>query len=370
MIVYTKFDNKPYLFDSHKEIITCRKTSEIKKTFEKMDSFLNQGYYLAGFISYEAGYSFEEKLDQEINYSFPLIYMGCYEKPFQANDFLKKAKNPFSISNIHPSISFEDYHNDIHSIRSFISTGDVYQITYCHKMKFAFKGDALSLFRQLLVEQPVPYPAYIETEKFKILSLSPEMFVHKKGRIVNTKPMKGTWPRGNNFISDLAAGYRLKYDKKNRAENVMIADLLRNDLGRIADKVWVKRLFEVAPYTTLYQMTSSVSANVDQNISLYELFKAIFPSGSVTGAPKIRAMEIIRQLEGEERRIYTGAIGFIAPDRTLYFNVPIRTLLLDGDQGEMGVGGGIIWDSTSEGEWAESMLKAKFLTRLSKNSPA
>jgi para-aminobenzoate synthetase / 4-amino-4-deoxychorismate lyase len=329
-----------------------------------MESCLDKGYYLAGFLSYEAGYSFEKKLLQNKNYTFPLLYMGCYQSPVSAKDFLKNTGDVFHISQLRRSISYEDYREDIRRIRHFISIGDVYQITYCLKMKFSFTGSETALFSRLLHNQPVPYPAYIEADRFKILSLSPEMFIKQQNNTITAKPMKGTWPRGKNAISDLAARFRLKYDQKNRAENVMITDLMRNDLGRIGENIRVPRLFEVSAYTTLYQMTSTVLADSDKHIPFYELFKALFPSGSVTGAPKIRAMEVIRGIEKEERKIYTGAIGFIAPDRTFCFNVPIRTLLLEQGEGEMGIGGGIVWDSTPEGEWAEGILKGKFLTYI------
>jgi len=178
--------------------------------------------------------------------------------------------------------------------------------------------------------------------------------------------MKGTWPRGNGFFADLISPWRLKFDAKNRAENVMIADLLRNDLGRVGQMVKAPSLFEVARYKTLCQMTSTVKARMDKQIPLYQLLGAVFPSGSVTGAPKIRAMEIIRSLERQERKIYTGAIGYITPQRDMFFNIPIRTLLIEGERGEMGIGGGIVWDSTPEGEWNEGLLKAKFFSDLSK----
>jgi para-aminobenzoate synthetase/4-amino-4-deoxychorismate lyase len=158
---------------------------------------------------------------------------------------------------------------------------------------------------------------------------------------------------------------RLWRDEKNRAENLMICDLLRNDLGRIGDLVRVPKLFTVAQYKTLFQMTSTVTAQIPGDMLMYDIFSAIFPSGSVTGCPKIRAMGIIRELEREDRKIYTGAIGYIAPDRNLYFNIPIRTVLVQDEKAEMGVGGGIVWDSTAQGEWDEGHLKASFLTSLS-----
>lgn len=366
MRILIGFEKKRLVFSHPKEIISCHKPELLPEAFGIIESFLREGYYVAGFFSYEAGYGFEEKLRDKSEYDFPLLFLGCYDAPSDGRDLLYGAKKDFKLRNMAPTISFPDYSKDIQSIRDYISEGDVYQITYCLKMKFSFEGDALSLYKRLLLEQPVPYPAYIEAEGFKILSLSPEMFMKKRGSFISTKPMKGTWPRGEALFSDLFGSLRLKYDRKNRAENIMIADLLRNDLGRVGSNIKAPKLFEVRRYTTLYQMTSTVTGKVDEKIPVSNLFKALFPSGSVTGAPKIRAMQIIRKLENEERKIYTGAIGYIAPNRDLFFNIPIRTLLLEGNKGEMGIGGGIVWDSTPEGEWDEGMLKAKFLTE--KNS--
>ncbi len=319
---------------------------------------------MAGFLSYEAGYCFEETLCINKNYDFPLVYMGVYEAPIRRNIEAKTYSTRNTLKDLRLNISQNSYFNNINTIRDYIAKGDVYQITYCIKFLFKFNGDPLTLYNRLLREQPVPYPAYLETGSFQILSLSPEMFIKKRGEYAATKPMKGTWPRGANLFSDFARRARFQYDKKNRAENVMIADLLRNDLGRIGLNIRAPRLFEVAGYKKLYQMTSTVTGKLDKNISLYKLFSALFPSGSVTGAPKIRAMEIIRELELEERRIYTGAIGYIAPNKDLFFNIPIRTLLINGENAQMGVGGGIVWDSTALGEWSEGLLKAKFLTDL------
>ena len=372
MFVYTAFENKPQLFANPEKIITCRNFTEVNKSFELAESMLGKGYCLAGFISYEAGYSFEETLTKcRGKTDFPLLMFGCYKLPVNGKGLLNNATAKFRVADINTSIPFEDYGRDIDEIRAYIAAGEVYQITYCLKLKFNFAGSGLSLFARLLREQPVPYPAYIKTGEFEILSLSPEMFLKKCGARIITKPMKGTWPRGNGPLSDIASRFRLKYDAKNRAENVMICDLLRNDLGRIGKDIRVERLCEVSGYRTLYQMTSTVLARIDAGKPLADIFRSLFPSGSVTGAPKIASMRIIRGLEREERKIYTGAIGYITPQRNMFFNVPIRTILLENSRGEsargeMGVGGGIIWDSTAQGEWDEGMLKSKFLTSLEK----
>jgi len=362
MNLLIEFEKKPLLFSKPEEVIACYEPSALKEAIDRIEEFIAKKFYVAGFFSYEAGYCLEEKLCQAGRYDFPLLCMGAYKMPQSGKIDLDTPKSDSSVKDINLSITKEAYSRHIERIRDYIRLGDVYQITYCLKMHFSFAGSAFGLYRRLFRSQPVPYPAYLETDDFKILSLSPEMFMKKKNDFISTKPMKGTWPRNIPFM-DLG-GLRLKYDRKNRAENVMIADLLRNDLGRIGSHVRAPVLFEVRRYNTLYQMTSTATARIDRDISIYRLFKALFPSGSVTGAPKIRAMEIIRELEGQERRIYTGAIGYITPDKDLFFNIPIRTLLLRQGKGEMGIGGGIVWDSTPEGEWEEGLLKARFLTEI------
>jgi len=329
-----------------------------------MERALSDGYHLAGFLSYEAGYCFEKRLARRAFYDFPLLYFGAYKGV--SNDRAELPGLPLAQlpENIRLNTSRDEYSLNINTIRDYIAKGDVYQITYCIKLLFEYRGCAFSLYRRLLKEQPVPYPAYIETDKFHILSLSPELFIKKESTHMVTKPMKGTWPRGQGAFSDFLSPFRLKYDSKNRAENVMIADLLRNDLGRLGLNIKAPTLFEVARYKTLCQMTSTVTAKVDKDISVDKLFSSLFPSGSVSGAPKIRAMEIIDQIEKEERKIYTGAIGYITPGKDMFFNIPIRTLLIQGVQGQMGIGGGIVWDSTPSGEWNEGLLKARFLTDL------
>jgi para-aminobenzoate synthetase/4-amino-4-deoxychorismate lyase len=320
--------------------------------------------YVAGFFSYELGYAFEETFSSYALNGFPLIYAGCYKKRQPFKPPLPVNSHHHEIKNVRFNISKEKYFEHIDRIRSFLQSGDVYQITYCLKILFDFNGSTFDLYKKLFNVQPVPYAAFIETEQYSMASLSPELFLHKKGNYIISKPMKGTWPRGENLYVDKLARRQFYNDEKNRAENVMITDLLRNDLGRIGKNIRVPRLFEITPYKKLFQMTSTVAANIEPDVSLYNLLKSLFPSGSVTGAPKIRAMEIIHELEREPRNIYTGAIGYIKPNKDLFMNIPIRTALINrfNGQGEMGIGGGIVWDSTAEGEWDEGILKARFFT--------
>ncbi len=364
MDVFLNFEHNPLQFSRPASLISCYESAYLVKAFAEIEKALENGFYVAGFLSYEAGYCFEERLEKKNRYDFPLLMMGVYQQPVSRRPSLGKSGG-FKVDDFRLNVTRETYGSHIDIIRGHIERGDVYQITYCVKFHFNFSGDHLALYGELLRRQPVPYPAYIKADKFTIISLSPERFIKKKSDYMLTEPMKGTWPRGSNLVSDLAGRFCFWKDVKNRAENLMICDLLRNDAGRIGKSIRVPKLFTVAQYKTLYQMTSTVTAQVSSRIGIYKLFSALFPSGSVTGAPKIRAMEIIHGLEIEERKIYTGAIGYISPDRDLYFNIPIRTILVSGESAEMGVGGGIVWDSTAQGEWEEGLLKARFLTGLS-----
>jgi len=363
------FENTRRVFRNPRELIETRKLSELPACFARMEEASAKGLHLAGYLSYEAGYGFEPCLRHKDEFAFPLLCFGVFSRCQVTRQTVQSRRLPITADLNH---SWPEYHANINKIREYIAAGDTYQITYCVKNKFSYAGPPYELYQALLGFQPVPYPAYIGHHEYQLLSLSPELFFHKKGRGIVTKPMKGTLLRDGSWHNDLFGKQWLSHDPKNRAENIMITDLLRNDLGRIcrAGSVRTVKLYEVAKYRTVYQMTSTVQGELsDPAIPYYDLFKAIFPSGSVTGAPKIRAMEIIRELEPEERRIYTGAIGFISPEREMYFNVPIRTILLTRDsgpetiyRGEMGVGGGITHYSTPEGEYDECLVKSRFLT--------
>ena len=366
-ILFQFFSKRLYFCDPLK-IIVCHRTEDVLGALDEVDRARREGYFVAGFMAYESGYAFESCFSHFDSPDFPLLCFGVYRTPAALPRRPHKAD--YAIHGLSLNITQDDYARDIRTIKGYIAQGEVYQITYCLKFKFNLSGNALACYEALLADQPVPYPVYLETEDFTIMSLSPELFLKKQGSGILSKPMKGTWPRGSGLWDDLQERLSFKQDPKNRAENVMIADVLRNDLGRVATGIRAPRLFEVAGYRTLFQMTSSVTGQlaVDENFS--RVLKAVFPSGSVTGAPRIRAMEVIRTLEREPRYIYTGAIGYITPQGDWFFNIPIRTILARrGGLAEMGVGGGIVWDSTEEGEWAEGLLKARFLTdRVIKNS--
>jgi para-aminobenzoate synthetase/4-amino-4-deoxychorismate lyase len=261
-----------------------------------------------------------------------------------------------------------EYARNIQRIKEYIAQGLTYQVNYTIKCRFKFQGSSFSLYKNLRNAQPVAYSSFIRDRQFSLLSFSPELFFRKKGELIKVTPMKGTISRGKTEKEDRFKMWALKASQKDRSENVMIVDLLRNDLGRISEvgSVRTVRLYKVEKYKTLFQLTSTIQARLEGNPSVYEIFKSIFPSGSVTGAPKIKTMEIIRELERKERRVYTGAIGFFKPNRDAVFNVAIRTLLLRGGSGEMGIGSGIVYDSDPEKEYRECQLKALFFTQRQK----
>ncbi|MCU0641590.1 MAG: aminodeoxychorismate synthase component I [Candidatus Margulisbacteria bacterium] len=356
------FENQRRIFRNPIEQIETNKLSELPACFTRMEEASAKGHYLAGYLTYEAGYGFEPCLIEKNEFDLPVLSFGVYPRCQVSHQAVRPKRLTIRSDLNH---SWPEYHANISRIREYIAAGDTYQITYCVKNKFTYEGAPYELYRSLLDFQPVPYPAYLGHPDYQILSLSPELFFHKRGTRIVTKPMKGTLLRDGSWHNDLFGARWLHRDPKNRAENIMITDLLRNDLGRIcrSGSVRTVKLYEVAKYRTVYQMTSTIQGELnDAALPYYDLFKAIFPSGSVTGAPKIRAMKIIRELEPEERRIYTGAIGFITPEREMFFNVPIRTILLQAGRGEMGVGGGITHYSTPEGEWDECLVKSRFLT--------
>ena len=252
----------------------------------------------------------------------------------------------------------DTYDQAINYIKQCIESGDTYQTNYTIRLHSQFNGDGLAFYNRLKKAQSSHYCAYIQTDVHSILSASPELFFHLENGKITTRPMKGTVKRGASYEDDKANANWLYHSEKDRAENVMIVDLLRNDLGMIAESgtVTVDKLFEIEQYPTVHQMTSTISAQVSETTSLVDIFKALFPCGSITGAPKISTMKIIAELENEPRDVYCGAIGYITPNKEAIFNVPIRTVLIDHHSGQAvyGVGGGITWDSTSEGEFTRS----------------
>ena len=354
---------------------------------DKITVFQNDGLFLAGWISYEFGCMFENSLRGLLcrpgDTGALLADLGAFRKRYVfdhrsgESDFPQVHENSlahssYTVTRVTLSQNREEYLQAIGRILDYISAGDTYQVNYTLKLLFDFSGSAEHLYRDLRRNQSVAYGAYIRWGEERILSFSPELFFRKKRDSVVVRPMKGTMKRGKTLVEDEKNRRSLAADIKNRSENVMIVDLLRNDLGRLmhfADNgdVRVRSLFDVEVYETLLQMTSTVAAETTSaslaRIALSDFFRALFPCGSVTGAPKIRTMEIINELEKDRRGVYTGAIGYLAPGGEAMFNVPIRTVVIRGGHGEMGIGSGIVYDSDPAQEWQECLLKGRFLTR-------
>ncbi|MBU3912210.1 MAG: aminodeoxychorismate synthase component I [Candidatus Omnitrophica bacterium] len=374
-----RFDKDNYrslAFIDPARVISCYKEKDVQKTLLELEEYINKGYYAAGYISYEAGFAFEDALKGlDKGSTFPLLWFGIYKKPVilqdKNMDLSKSKRLPYKISNLRLNSSHKKYIDNVKKIKNFIRRGDTYQVNYTFKYKFDFRGSAQGLYQDLREKQSVSYSAFINTGDSSILSLSPELFFRKDKSLIEVRPMKGTFDRGINIEQDRRNMKALEQSLKNRSENVMIVDLLRNDLGRVSmpGTVRTRKLFEVERYETLFQMISIVKARLKKDVGLCDLFKAIFPSGSVTGAPKISTMKIISLLEKEPRNIYTGSIGFFEPDGKAVFNVAIRTVLIDNKtrKAEMGVGSGIVIDSDPEKEFEECKLKTNFLTQAKKD---
>jgi len=367
----TQEDRKSYLFIQPSDIVSCTDHEKIKPSLDRIDRFLRKGYFAAGFLSYEAGAGFEEALKKKKEYGFPLLRFGIYKDPIIYDHnrikFVDGSSGlSYSLSRLHPKISQKEYISSVKKIKSYIEKGHTYQVNYTFKLDFSFEGSVFDLYLDLRRNQSVSYSALIKFGNEYIVSFSPELFFKRDGNYIKVKPMKGTADRGRYLKEDSRNKEALHLSPKDKSENIMIVDLLRNDLGRISktDTVKTVKLFEIEQYESLLQMTSTVESRLHPRISSYELFKAIFPSGSVTGAPKIRTMQIIEKLEKTPRRIYTGSIGFISPKNIAAFNIAIRTLLIDTRQkrGEMGIGSGIVYDSDAKKEYEECRLKAKFFT--------
>lgn len=353
-------------FESPREIIIAHELAEVLPALTRVEAWVNEhNAYAAGFIAYEAAPAFDDALITHPLREFPLVWFGIYDTPTLFPSFPSFPAVPSVPSPTwSPNVSRDTYNTAIARVRDHIARGDTYQVNYTMRLRADFDGDARALFAQLVRAQPDSYAAFMDTGRYVIASASPELFLRRDGATLTMKPMKGTAPRGRFTREDRERANWLHHSEKNRAENIMILDMARNDLGKIADigsvtPIW---LWETERYPTVWQMTSTVQAQSD--VSFVEVLRATFPCASITGAPKARTMQIIAELEPEPRRVYTGAIGFLAPQRRAQFNVGIRTALIDRqtNRAEYGVGGGIVWDSEAGDEYEETRHKARVLT--------
>ncbi len=375
---------KSFLFFEPDATLEAYDFEQVDAILKKLDAYAASSF-LAGFVSYEAGYTRKQRA-RALPPATPLMWFGVFPRVLvfdhARNIFAElsptgewhdagktpllagtKPQRAFSVSAPQLAMQREAYLKKIAAIKTHIEAGDTYQVNFTTRYNFDFQGDVYAFYTELKRKQPVAYNALIKQHGRHAISLSPELFFHKQDRRMCVRPMKGTAPRGRTLAEDSEIAESLRTDEKNRSENVMIVDLLRNDLGRISQigSVRTTELFRVEKYSSLFQMTSTIESELRDEAGYADIFEALFPSGSVTGAPKLRTMEIIRELETEPRGVYTGAIGFIAPYGEAQFNVPIRTLTITDGRGEMGVGSGIVYDSDARAEYEECQLKAKFL---------
>ncbi|MDI6775337.1 MAG: aminodeoxychorismate synthase component I [Verrucomicrobiota bacterium] len=348
-------------------VLQTARPGEIRALLEEVEAACRRRYFAAGCLAYEAAPGFDPAFTVSPRSTRPLAWFALYRNPVFSRR-LPAPEQAFRVGAWRPDIARRAYRRAIASIRRYIAAGDTYQVNYTFRLRARFHGDPFALFHSLVRAQQARYSAFINAERFAICSASPELFLDVRGRGIRSCPMKGTAPRGLTPADDDAIAAALAQSEKNRAENVMIVDMVRNDLGRVAapGSVKVASLFDVERYPTVLQMTSTVVARSAAPFA--EIMAATFPCASITGAPKARTMRIIREVERSPRGFYTGAVGWIAPGasgaaRRARFNVAIRTMIVDkpGAKAEYGTGGGIVWDSRGEQEHKECLTKARVL---------
>lgn len=356
---------KPSVFSKPAKVLSASQLDDIPDVMDALEEAVKNGFYAAGYISYEAAPAFNPKMKVHPKPDLPLLWFGIFDEPrLPGSEF--DAAGDYSVSDWRMAGSFQQYKKGIQQIKQAIEEGHTYQVNYTERLHADFQGSDRAFYRQLTRNQQSDYSAFLDLGKHRILSASPELFFRIDGEKITAKPMKGTAARGRTTLEDGKNVERLLASEKERAENLMIVDLLRNDIGRLAKSgtVTVPRMFETEQYPTVHQLTSTVQAEISGDKPVFEWFQALFPCGSITGAPKISTMEFISDLEQTPREVYCGAIGFITPEKNAVFSVPIRTVIIDSEKhtASYGVGGGVTWDSTSEGEYEELLTKAQVLS--------
>ncbi|MGM0705797.1 MAG: aminodeoxychorismate synthase component I [Bacteroidota bacterium] len=360
------------LFTDPLDVCNATTYAEVPHALQAAQAARNHGYYVAGYVAYEAGYALDPSLHDDAPpldaLNGPLVWLGVYDAPrvWRAETAHAAWTNVRAKAPTHPQFAWPeaDYQRAFRQVKQHIHDGDVYQINLTGPVDLNVPGNPVALYAYLRRRQPVPYGAYIDTGARTVLSASPELFIRWNGRRIHTRPMKGTAARPPSAPEDADAMAALRADAKTQAENLMIVDLLRNDLARCctSGSVHVPELFAVERHPTVLQMTSTVEGQLRKEGALPELFRALFPCGSVVGAPKLRAMRIIRTLEPAPRGVYCGAIGWAGPGDEAAFNVAIRTVEIGPEGARMGTGGGLVWDSKAGAEYRECKLKAQFLS--------
>ncbi|HVW73151.1 MAG TPA: aminodeoxychorismate synthase component I [Rhizomicrobium sp.] len=357
-------DGPRRVFSAPLEVLRADTPAQVPDALAALEAALARGHHAAGWLGYELGHALEPRLGPPP--SGPLLRLGVFKAPLKAGP--APAGRAYA-GPLRPDWDEAAYGARFARVKDYIAAGDIYQANLSFRARFAFLGDALALYEALRVASAAPYCAFVDDGERQIVSLSPELFfdLAADGGIT-VRPMKGTYPRGTGAHGgdDAAERAWLSASAKDRAENLMIVDLIRNDLSRIAESgsVQVDDLFKVETYPTLHTMVSTVRARTRADAGVADILRALFPCGSVTGAPKIRAMEILRELETSPRGAYCGAVGHFAPvpgNRfSARFNVAIRTLTISEGRGALGIGGGVVQDSSLAGEYAECLVKARF----------
>lgn len=339
---------------------SANRIEDVISVLEFAEREARSGSHVAVLLSYEAAPAFDSAFVTHAPSDFPLAWAAVYEDGC-GGEQLKS----YSSTEWKPLVSRSEYDDSVSRIRELIAAGDTYQVNYTFPLTSSFNGDAFAWYRELCLAQGAQYSVYLDLGRYKVLCLSPELFFERRGNHVITRPMKGTVRRGRWPAEDRELAQWLANSAKDRAENVMIVDLLRNDLGKVSipGSVRVSSLFNLERFETVWQMTSTVESTLLDGTSLVDLMRALFPCGSITGAPKIRTMQIIHELERFPRGLYTGAIGLLKPGGDCVFNVAIRTVVIDTETGvaTFGVGGGVTIDSTAEREYEECLVKSRFL---------
>jgi len=364
MTPFLRFDfPRSLCFRDPVRVIEARTLAEVRPALRAVRAAVDAGFYAAGYATYEAAPAFDDAL--RVNApapSLPLLWFGVFTGPCAP---VEEPIGECFVSDWEADGDVGSYRDAIRGIREGIAAGEVYQVNHTFRLRARFEGDPLAFYHHLRGASPPPFAAYLDIGRHQILSASPELFFHRAGDQITTRPMKGTRRRGRWREEDDQIAAELRASPKDRAENVMIVDLLRSDLGRLAQigSVRVPRLFEIEQYPTAWQMTSTVEARLRPETTLDDIFEALFPCGSVTGAPKVSATRFITRHEASPRSVYCGAIGYITPGQEAVFSVAIRTALLDSETGqiEYGVGGGIVWDSDPDAEHEEAWSKAAVL---------
>jgi|SRR5215213_170070 len=348
-------------FDSPSREMIANDIGHVLSVLDFAEREAKAGAYVAVMLSYEAAPAFDLVLAVHEPTDFPLAWAATFTTATDlAENDARLSSNSWA-----PRVSRGEYDDAVTRIKDLIAAGDTYQVNYSFPLTASFDGDAYAWFRTLCEAQGAQYSAYIDLDRYRVLSLSPELFFERRDDRVVTKPMKGTVRRGRWSAEDEELAQWLRQSTKDRAENVMIVDLLRNDLGKVSvpGTVHVSSLFDVERFGTVWQMTSTVESTLQDGTGLADLMTALFPCGSITGAPKIRTMQIIRELERFPRGAYTGTIGLLKPEGDCVFNVAIRTVVIDtqSTRATFGVGGGVTIDSTAEREYEECLVKSRFL---------